>query len=107
MKTPPLGYDDESVITKKRLKLTMEQFQDELIKVEKIFLKDQARNFQFSENLEKYIKKLRANADELGSEYTFIIEKLISDYESFRKEPMTNKLEKLMADVRELVALLS
>lgn len=107
MKTPPLGYDDESIITKKRLKLTMEQFQDELTKVEKMFLKETTRTFQFSDNLEKYIKKLRLNADELGSEYTFIIETLISDYENFRQHPNASKLEKLTADVRELTSLLS
>ena len=48
----------------------------------------------------------RAAADELGDEYSFLVEKLISDYEHFRAAPEQEKLNQIFTDIKGLQILL-
>ncbi|MCH9610474.1 MAG: hypothetical protein S4CHLAM81_01180 [Chlamydiales bacterium] len=108
MNGPPPGYDDESVIPKFRLKTLLGQFEDELNTIQTIFAETVNVEYQASgRDFTAELWSLQNTAAELGSEYPFLIEKLIRDYESFKSAPDRTKLEQLCADVKSLQLLLT
>jgi hypothetical protein len=107
MNFPPPGYDDESIVPRHRLKFLLGQFEDELSKIETVFHQHLPGQFQTPKAaIEQEFWKLRASAEELGSDYPFLVERLISDYEHFRDEPSEEKLERIFSDVKSLQLLL-
>lgn len=107
MKGPPPGYDDESVVPQNRLKFLLGQFEDELSKIESVFRQHVPGQFEApTHSMEHAFEQLRASAEELGSDYRFLIDRLITDYENFRDEPSQEQLEKLFGDVKSLQLLL-
>ncbi|MCC5831876.1 MAG: hypothetical protein JJU12_02400 [Chlamydiales bacterium] len=107
MNFPPPGYDDESVVPRHRLKFLLSQFQNELSKIETVFHQYLPDRFHTPHtSIEQELGMLRASAEELGSDYPFLVERLISDYEHFRDEPTEEKLEQLFSDVKSLQLLL-
>lgn len=105
---PPPGYDDESVIPRSRLKSLLGQFEEELDTIQKIF--SQSIPTEYHENGHDFTADfwgLKATASELGSEYLFLIEKLIQDYQNFKSSPDNSKLEQLFSDVKSLQLLLT
>ena len=108
MSGPIPGYDDESVIPRSRLKFLLGQFEDELNTISKIFAQSVPTEFHESErDFTAEFWSLKSTADELGSDYTFLIEKLIHDYETFKASPDGGKLEQLFSDVKSLQLLLT
>lgn len=107
MNFPPLGYDDESVVPQQRLKFLLGQLESELDKVRLVFQQHLPGQFRMPARMEKDFWSLRASAEELGSEYSFLVEKLISDYEHFRDTPEPQKLEVIFNDVKSLQLLLA
>lgn len=107
MNGPPPGYDDESVVPQYRLKFLLGQFEDELSKIESVFRQNVPGQFESpTHSIEPAFEQLRASAEELGSDYRFLIERLVADYERFREEPSQEQLEKLFGDVKSLQLLL-
>ena len=107
MNFPPPGYDDETVVPQQRLKVLLNQLESEFDKIQHVFQQHLPGQFKMREGLDKQFWSLRASAEELGSEYTFLVEKLISDYEHFRDVPDQEKLNKLFGDVKSLQLLLA
>jgi len=106
MNFPPQGYDDETVIPQQRLKLLLHKFETELNKVQFVFQQHLPGQFQMPTRFDKELRTLRASVEELGTEYHFLVERLISDYEHFRDQPDQEKLDKLFSDVKSLQLLL-
>ncbi|MFZ0566102.1 MAG: hypothetical protein WAM28_07955 [Chlamydiales bacterium] len=102
MSYPPPGYDDETVIAQRRLKLLLDQFEDDLSKIDAVFQQNLPRQFQVSAGIERDFENLSNSAAELGQEFSFLVEKLITDYRNFREMPDQEKLEKLFSDVKSL-----
>ncbi|MCP5469998.1 MAG: hypothetical protein H7A36_05785 [Chlamydiales bacterium] len=108
MSNPPPGYDDESVVPNARLRNLLGELEDELTVVQKIF--SQSVPGEYRERGTDFSAEfwgLRNTAEELGSEYTFLIEKLIHDYEHFKEAPDSAKLEQLFSDIKSLQLLLT
>jgi len=107
MNFPPPGYDDESVVPQHRLQFLLGQFEDELSKIQTVFEQHLPGQFHTPKTpIEHEFAQLRASAEELGSDYPFLVERLIADYEHFRDEPSEDKLERLFSDVKSLQLLL-
>ena len=107
MNYPPPGYDDESIVPQHQMKRMLGQLEDELSKIETVFQQHLPGEFHPPQDLlEQEFGKLRASAEELGSDYPFLVERLIADYEHFRDEPSEDKLERLFSDVKSLQLLL-
>jgi hypothetical protein len=106
MSFPPRGYDDETVVPQQRLKVMLNRLESELDKVQMVFHQHLPGQFHMPDRLDKEFWSLRASAEELGTEYTFLVEKLISDYERFRETPDQDKLDKIFNDVKSLQLLL-
>ena len=107
MNFPPHGYDDETVVPQQRLKFLLSQLESELDTVQRVFQQHLPGQFKMPARLEKEFWTLRASAEELGGEYTFLVEKLISDYAHFRDTPDQEKLDKIFGDVKGLQLLLA
>jgi hypothetical protein len=103
---PPPGYDDESVIPRQRLALLLNQLEDELSKVQHVFHQHLPGQFKMPVKSQEDFWLLRAVAEELGSEYSFLVEKLIADYSQFRNAPDQERLDQLFNDVKSLQLLL-
>jgi|GEM_PF-4023825 len=102
------GYDDESVIPRSRLKFLLGQFEDELSTIQRIFAQSVSTESQESaRDFTAQFWALRSTAEELGSDYSFLIDRLIHDYESFKTTPNPAKLEQLFLDVKSLQLLLT
>ncbi len=101
MNFPPPGYDDENVVPQHQLSSLLDQIESELLKIRSVF---EVQEFAVPVELE--FGQLRASADELGEDYPFLIEHLITDYKHFRDEPNQDKLEQLFSDVKSLQLLL-
>lgn len=106
MNFPPPGYDDESVVPQQRLKSLLGQFEHDLDTIQSVFQQHLPGQFNPPTEVEKQFLSLRASAEELGSEYTFLIEKLITDYDHFRDTPDQEKLDQIFSDVKSLQLLL-
>lgn len=106
MNHPPPGYDDQSVIPKSRLKTQLDRLENELNVIQKIFSQSVPGEFHENTQVSNEFWNLRATAEELGAEYTFLIEKLIHDYENFHQAPDSAKLEQLFSDIKSLQLLL-
>ena len=106
MNYPPPGYDDESVMPQQRLKLLLGELETELNKIQHVFRQHLPGQFHMPTQIENEFLYLRASAEELGSEYSFLVEKLIHDYEHFRTTPDQSKLEQIFSDVKNLQLLL-
>ncbi len=108
MSGPTPGYDDESIVPKSRLKGLLDRFGEELDDIQKIFAQAVPGEYQESgTDFSSEFWGLRSTAAELGSEYTFLIEKLIQDYDKFKEAPNPDKLEQLFSDVKSLQLLLT
>ncbi len=107
MSLPPSGYDDESVIPVQRLKRLLGELEEELDKVQSVFHQHVPGEFHMTIIMETRYISLRASAQELGSEFRFLIEKLIGDYEHFRDQPDQEKLDQIFKDVKSLQLLLT
>lgn len=106
MNYPPPGYDDETVVPQQRLKLLLGELEGELNKVQTVFQQHLPGQFQMPVKVEKDFWTLRASAEELGSEYSFLVEKLINDYEHFCDTPDQDRLDQIFSDVKSLQLLL-
>ncbi len=106
MNFPPPGYDDETVVPQQRLKFLLGQFEGELDKIKTVFQQHLPGQFRAPSAIEKQFLSLRSSAEELGSEYPFLVEKLITDYDHFRGTPDQEKLDQLFSDVKSLQLLL-
>lgn len=107
MSLPPPGYDDESIVPQKRLKFLLGEFEKELTKIEAVFHQYLPTQFHAAHSpIEECFLQLKISAENLGSDYPFLVDQLISDYEHFRDEPSKEKLEKLFNDVKNLQLLL-
>lgn len=107
MNFPPPGYDDESVVPQNRLKSLLGQFEGDLTKIQAVFQEYFPGQFEIPPiSLEDRLEQMRASAEELGSDYPFLVERLISDYKHFNNEPSQEKLERLFSDVKSLQLLL-
>src|SRR3990167_10785084 len=101
-KFPP-GHDDESIIPRSRLKAILSDMESKLEKIQTIF--SQTLPGQYTESSEEFATSfwaLRHTATEVGSTCTFLIEKLIHDYEQFKEAPDQAKLEQLFSDIQSL-----
>ncbi|MFN0065151.1 MAG: hypothetical protein ACKVOH_02820 [Chlamydiales bacterium] len=108
MSSPPPGYDDESTVPKSRLKNLLGVIEDELTTIQLIFTQAvSGEYYDRGKDLSGEFWGLRFTATELGSEYIFLIEKLIEDYGQFNKIPDEGKLEQLFADVKSIQLLLT
>ncbi len=105
MTYPPPGYDDESIVPQHRLKSLLGQFEAELSKIQTVFRQNLPGEFHPAEHDQDFWQ-LRTAAEELGSDYPFLVERLIADYKHFQDEPSGEKLENLFNDVRNLQLLL-
>jgi hypothetical protein len=103
---PPLGYDDESVMPKQRLKFLLGKLNTELTTIQQVFQQYLPGQFHMSLKSAKEFSSLRMSAAELGSEYSFLVEKLISNYEQFSSAPDQKRLEQVFSDVKSLQLLL-
>ncbi len=102
------GYDDESVIPRSRLKFLLGQFEDELNTIQRIFTHSLPKDpNETGRDFSAEFWGLRSTAEELGSDYSFLIDRLIDDYESFKTTPNSAKLEQLFLDVKSLQLLLT
>ena len=99
---PPPGYDDESIIPQQRLKLLLDRFENDLSKIEAVFHQYIPGQFQTLTDLEKDFPTLFDSAEELGSDYYFLVEKLIANYRNFSEKPDQEKLDQLFSDVKSL-----
>lgn len=106
MNFPPPGYDDESLIPQQRLKLLLGTFQAELDKIQQVFQQHLPGQFQMPQKIERDFWSLRIAAEELGTEYSFLIEKLISDYNHFKETPDQQSLNRVFSDIKNLQLLL-
>jgi hypothetical protein len=106
MSMPPPGYDDETVVPQHRLKFLLGELENELNKVQRVFQQHLPGQFRMPEKIEKEFWSLRESAEELGSEYSFLVEKLINDYEHFRTKPNQERLDQIFNDVKSLQLLL-
>jgi hypothetical protein len=106
MNFPPPGYDDDTVVPQQRLKFLLGQLESELNKIQQVFQQHLPGQFQMPAKIEKEFWSLRASAEELGSEYSFLVEKLIRDYEHFRDAPDQAKLDQIFGDFKSLQLLL-
>jgi hypothetical protein len=106
MNFPPPGYDDETVVPQKRLKNLLGQIESELNKIQSVYQQHLPGQFQAPIKLEREFWTLRASAEELGRDYSFLVEKLIGDYENFRDKPDQIKLDQLFSDIKNLQLLL-
>jgi hypothetical protein len=106
MNFPPHGYDDDTVVPQQRLKVLLGNFEAELGKIQSVFQQHLPGQFRMPAKIEKEFWSLRAAAEELGSEYSFLVEKLINDYEHFRDKPDQEKLDQIFSDVKSLQLLL-
>lgn len=107
MNTPPPGDDNGNMIPQHRLKFLLGQFEDELSKIQVVFQQHLPGQFHTQPtSLEHSFSQLRVSAEELGSDYPFLVERLIADYEHFRDEPSQDKLAQLFQDVQNLQLLL-
>lgn len=107
MSEPPMGYDDESIVTKTRLGNLLKDFEEELNKVQRVYHQYLPANIDFPSDMEEHFWLLRQTAQELGSEYHQIVNKLVADYQSFKKKPDQVNLNQLFADVKSLELLLT
>lgn len=107
MNFPPPGYDDESIVPQKRLKFLIGEIESELDKIQIVFRQHIPGQFEVPKEMQKQFSALLSSAEELGSEYTFLVEKLISDYEHFNRYPDQNTLDLLFSDIKSLQLLLA
>ncbi|NGX62130.1 MAG: hypothetical protein K940chlam9_01624 [Chlamydiae bacterium] len=103
---PPPGYDDETVVPQKQLKLFLDHFVDRLEVVQSLFQEQVPKEIVPSHELERELSELHASAESLGEEYLFLVERLIRDYTHFKQEPDQEKLDRLFGDVKSLELLL-
>jgi hypothetical protein len=101
---PPLGYDDPTLIPRKRLILLIGRMEDELNRVQKVF-KDHVRGDLHSDITKDYWA-LRHSADELGLNYSNLVEDWIRKYENFRTSPSQEDLGALFQEIEGLKTLL-
>lgn len=106
MTYPPPGYDDESVVPHERLKVLIGELEGELNKIQSVFHQHLPGQFHPPMEVPKRFWRLRISAEELGEEYAFLVEKIISDYERFQEKPDQAKLDQLFNDVKSLQLLL-
>ncbi len=106
MSFPPPGYDDESVITQQRVRFLLGKLESELSVIQRVFEQHLPGEFPVPHKLEGELVTLRSSADELGLEYGFLIEKLVSDYRLFKEGPDPEKLSLLFQDIKSLQLLL-
>jgi hypothetical protein len=106
MSFPPPGYDDSTVAATQRLKLLLGQLENELNKIQSVFYQHLPNQFHVPVKVEREFWLFRHSADELGADYSFLVEKLISDYEHFRDLPDQEKLDQIFRDVKSLQLLL-
>ena len=106
MNYPPPGYDDETIVPQQRLKFLLGELEGELCKIQSVFHQYLPGQFQMPSKVEKEFRSLRASAEELGSEYSFLVEKLINDYENFHNTPDQTTLNQVFSDVKSLQLLL-
>ena len=102
MNFPPPGYDDETVVPQQRLKLLLGQLESELGKIRLVFQQHLPGQFLMPPKIERELWTLRASAEELGSEYSFLVDKLVRDYEHFCDTPDQEKLDQIFSDVKSL-----
>lgn len=103
---PSDGYDDDSVVPKKRLASLLDNFHESLDTIQKIFQQSLPTQFEAGGGKEEWIAQLQVTAGEVGSDYVFLVEKLLKDYEEFRQEPDQERLDQLFSDVKSLQLLL-
>lgn len=106
MSFPPPGYDDESVIPQNRMRTVLGDFESELDTMQALFFQSIPVATEIPEGLERHFFSLRSSAEELGAEYLFLVEKLISDYESFQDRPNQDQLDLVFHDLKSLQLLL-
>lgn len=106
MGLPPPGYDDDTVVPQRRLSSLLGQFEDELNKIQNVFQQHLPGQFSTATTMESEFWALRESAEELGSDYSFLVDKLIIDYENFQNTPEQEKLDQLFSDVKSLQLLL-
>ncbi len=106
MNEPPIGYDDESIVPKTRLRYLLDEFEDELNKVQKVYHQYIPSSFEFPSDVDQHFWQLRQTAQELGEQYHHLIDKLVFDYQSFKKKPDQINLNQLFADIKSLQLLL-
>jgi hypothetical protein len=106
MTFPPPGYDDETIVPQERLKFLLGELEGELGKIQTVFHQYLPGEFHPPQEVTKGFWRLRISAEELGSEYTFLVEKIISDYEHFQEAPDQDTLDQLFSDVKSLQLLL-
>lgn len=106
MTFPPPGYDDETVVPQERLKFLLTELEGELGKIQSVFHQHFPGQFQVPADIAGRFWRLKASAEELGSEYTFLVDKIVTDYEHFQRSPDQSKLDQLFSDVKSLQLLL-
>lgn len=106
MTLPPPGYDDETVVPQERLKRLLGEFEGELDKIRSVFHQYLPGQFHPPQEVTKRFWRLKVSAEELGTEYAFLVDKIISDYERFQQTPDQAKLDQLFNDVKSLQLLL-
>lgn len=106
MKEPPYGYDDESIVPKKRLIQLVKQVEDDLTKIERVYRQHLPLETHVRPTCNKAFWNMRHSADELGPVYSAAVEKLITNYTHFLSSPSPEKLNSVHENVKELEMLL-
>ena len=106
MRVPPPGYDDDSVIAHRRLVLLVDKLEHELLKIEKVALKNLSITPYVQGEFENSFWQFRHSAEELGAEYSRAVEKLIHIYSQFLSSPSDEKLSEVMKELSHLKSLL-
>lgn len=107
MAEPTIGYDDDSVIPKKRLINLLHHFETSLSRIENVFQQTLPTHFQPPSDYQQWFHMLKKTAQEVGPDYSFLVDKLIKDYDAFSRKPDQERLNQLFNDVKSLQLLLT
>lgn len=107
MGDPPLGYDEDKIIPKMRLKHILRDLENDLLKVERVVKHYfPAEKEIIPQHVEKKIEQLKESVYELTNEYSVRVEKIVLAYEKFHLLPDYSNLERLLREVKSLQLLL-
>ena len=100
MKEPPLGYDDESFIPQQHMIALVDEFEERLDAVQKVFNQHFPGEFHVSEDFQGNMWALKHSAEQLGTDHLQFVDDIIHSYESFQKTPNPEKLKDVFNKLR-------
>jgi len=102
MAHPPPGYDDESVIHRSQLKRLLGEFEEELDRIQSLFEQAHPQHVESKSKLEHCFWAVKEASLELGTDYSFLLDQLIENYEQFSIRPDQETLSKIFSSVKSL-----